>query len=54
MFLHDSRQGIAVEHREDLTLIGDLHSRGIVVLVTCDDILTRTLGGNREFLAQFA
>ena len=49
-----SLQRIAVEHGKNLTLIGHLHSRGIVVAVAGNDILAGPHGGNHKLLAQFA
>ncbi len=44
----------AVEHREDLARVGQLHRRGIVVAVAGDDPAAEPLGGDGEFAAQFA
>ena len=44
----------AVEHREDLASIGDLHRRRILVAVAGDHPAAEPLGGDSEFPAEFA
>src|SRR5690606_31298658 len=47
-------QFIAIEPREYLALVRDLHRRGRRISVTSDDIGTKALGRNSDFAAQFA
>ena len=45
---------VAVEHTENLALIGDLHGRGPRIRITSDDVLPHPLGRDDEFFTQFA
>ncbi len=47
-------QGCAVQHREHLAPIRQLHRRGVVIAVTGDHPRAEALGGNHEFAAQLA
>ena len=54
VFVDDSFERIAVEHREHFTLICHLHSGRIVISVAGNHILAGTHGGNHELLTQFS
>ena len=54
MPLDRSPQGRAVEHREDLGLVGDLHRRGIRIPVAGDDPAAEPFGGDGEFAAELS
>ena len=47
-------QLFAIEHREDLARIGQLHCGGIVIGIAGHDIGAEALGGDDEFAAQFS
>ena len=51
---HHGIEGLAVEHGEHLALVGHLHGRCPLISVASHHILSRPLGGNDKFLAQFA
>ena len=53
MLVDNSLESITIEHGKHFTLIGYLHSRGVIVAVTGNNILASTHGGNHELLAQF-
>ena len=52
-FLHYFLESITIQHTEHPTLICNLHSRSIIILVTSHYVLSLTLAGNHEFLSQF-
>ena len=54
VLIDHSLQCIAVEHGKDLSLVGHLHGRGIIVAVAGNDILASTHGGYHKLLAQFS
>ena len=45
---------LAVEHREHLERVGDLHRRRVGIAVAGDDPAAEALGGDREFAAELA
>src|SRR5206468_1136519 len=47
-------QLLAVEHREDLERVGELHRRGVGVAVAGDHPAAETLGGDGELAAELA
>ena len=49
-----ARSARAVEHREDLARVGDLHRGRIVVAVAGDHPAAEPLGGDGEFAAELA
>ena len=54
MLLHRGTKRLAVEHREDLERVRDLHRGRILVAVAGDDPAAEPLGSDGEFAAEFA
>ena len=54
MLAHCTLQGIAVQHAEHFTLVCHLHGGRPGIRITGNDVLSQTLGGNHELLAQLS
>jgi hypothetical protein len=54
MLLHRGAQQLAVEHREDLEIIGHLHRRGACIGVARDHMGAEPLGRDHELAAELA